>query len=112
MPALFTNPKASFPDDLGSNSELAAYRALHLLRSFLPLTNPFAADASCPPPTADALLGFFPSRVFSAHNLESLTRTSPKSSRTTFARRLQRATQGTLQPLESGEASPNTEITG
>jgi len=53
--------------ELGSNDELAAYRELRLLRSVLPLTNPFATDASCPPSAAVTLLGFFPSRVFSDH---------------------------------------------
>jgi len=67
MPALSSDPKASVPDELGSNDELAAYRELRLLRSVLPLTNPFATDASCPPSAAVTLLGFFPSRVFSDH---------------------------------------------
>jgi hypothetical protein len=80
MSALFTNPKASFPDVLGSSNEAAAFRELHLLRSVPPLTNPFAADVSCPSPTADTLLGFFPSRVFSHHASKPRTRPNRKGS--------------------------------
>jgi len=79
MPALSTDPKASFPDALGLGNELAAYRELHLLRSVPPLTSPFSTDASCPSPAADTLLGFFPSRVFSDHALKPRTRPSPKA---------------------------------
>jgi len=53
-----TNPKACFPVALDADDGAAAFSELHLFRSFVPLANPFAIDASCPSPTADALLGF------------------------------------------------------
>jgi len=37
MSALSTDPKADFPDVLGSSNEAAAFRELHLFEAFLPL---------------------------------------------------------------------------
>jgi len=47
------------------SSRITSFCQLHLLRSFDPPANPFSASPGCPVLTADTLLGFFPSRVFS-----------------------------------------------
>jgi hypothetical protein len=52
----------------------ARFRQLRLLRSLDPPANPFSTDPSCPEPTADALLGFCPSRAFSSLALDPRTR--------------------------------------
>jgi hypothetical protein len=47
------------------SSRITPFCQLRLLRSFDPSANPFSASSGCPVLAADALLGFFPSRVFS-----------------------------------------------
>ena len=56
----FHMPEDTFPGRSGLEQQAALYSELHLLRSFLPLTNPFAIDSGCPSPTVAALLGFSP----------------------------------------------------
>jgi len=60
MNNLSTCPKTHFPVALDSSRETALYSELHLLRSLLPLTSPFAVNSGCPSPTAVTLLGFSP----------------------------------------------------
>jgi hypothetical protein len=63
----FSRAETRFPFVLGSRSGTDPFRQLHRLRSFTPFANPFATSPGCPDLAADALLGFFPSRVFSVH---------------------------------------------
>jgi len=70
MSSLSASPKANVPVTLDTNSGVAAFSELHLLRSFPPLASPFTIGVSYLAPTADPLLGFFPSRVFSEHALK------------------------------------------
>jgi hypothetical protein len=63
----FPRAEARFPFVLDPSSGIDSFRQLHRLRSFSPLTNPFATNPGCPDLAADALVGFFPSRVFSVH---------------------------------------------
>jgi len=63
----FSRAEARFPFVLGSHSGTDPFRRLHRLRSFSPLTSPFATSPGCPVLAADALLGFSLSRVFSVH---------------------------------------------
>jgi len=52
-------PEDTLPDRPGLKQQTALYSALHLLRSLVPFTNPFAVASGCPSPTADTL-GFPP----------------------------------------------------
>jgi len=63
----FHMPEDTFPGRPGLEQQAALYSELRLLRSFVPLTNPFALDSGCPSPTVATLLVFSPSKVFSDH---------------------------------------------
>jgi hypothetical protein len=63
----FPQAKTCFPVVLDSSSGIDSFRQLHRLRSVSPLTNPFATNPGCPDLAADALVGFFPFKVFSVH---------------------------------------------
>jgi hypothetical protein len=52
----------------------ASFRWLHPLRSLVPPRESVHAGSGCPAPAADALLDFCPSRAFSVHASDSLTR--------------------------------------
>jgi hypothetical protein len=61
MGPLSTRPKARFPVALDRERKDRPYRQLHLLRSFLPSTSPFALPRVAPSLVADALLVLGPS---------------------------------------------------
>ena len=77
MDSLFTSPKARFPVVLGHRRKDRPYRQLHLLRSFLPSTSPFALTRVSPSLVADALLVSCPSRDQTAQTLDPVPRLSP-----------------------------------
>jgi len=88
MDSLFTCPKTRFPVALDSSSKTALYGELHLLRSLIPLTNPFAIDSGCPSPTADTLLGFSLQSLLRPR-LEASTRPGHEDLNTDLRRRLE-----------------------
>jgi hypothetical protein len=77
MGSLSTGPKARFPVALGHQRKDRPYRQLHLLRSFLPSTSPFAPTRVSPSLVADTLLVFCPSRDLTAQTLDPQTRLNP-----------------------------------
>ncbi len=77
MAFLFTSPKARFPVRLDHQRKDRPYRQLHLLRSFLPSTSPFALTRVAPSLVADALLVSVPSRDLTAQTSDPLTRLNP-----------------------------------
>jgi len=65
------------------------------------------ADPGCPDPAADPLLGLCLPRGPPYHASDPLPAFVPKGEGTARSRRLGHATRRTLQPLATGEASPN-----
>jgi len=76
MDFLFTSPKARFPVVLGHQRKDRPNRQLHLLRSFIPSTSPFALTRVSPSLVADALLVLCPSRDLTAQTSDPVTRLS------------------------------------
>jgi len=72
------------------------FRQLHLLRSFVPLANPFATTSSCPWVVGRCSPGFFLSEAFSVHALGSRPTRSKIEHDPGFA------TSWDLQPLVVG----------
>ena len=77
MGPLSTGPKARFPVALGHRRKDRPYRQLHLLRSFLPSTSPFALTRVAPSLVAVTLLVFCPSRDQTAQTSDPRTRLRP-----------------------------------
>jgi hypothetical protein len=77
MDFLSTGPKARFPVALGHRRKDRPYRQLHLLRSFIPFSSPFALPRVASRLVAAALLVFCPSRDLTAQTSEPRTRLSP-----------------------------------
>jgi len=77
MGPLSTGPKARFPVALGHRRKDRPYRQLHLLRSFLPSTSPFALTRVAPSLVAVTLLVLCPSRDQTAQTSEPRTRLDP-----------------------------------
>jgi len=99
MGPLFTSPKARFLVALDHQHKDRPYSWLHLLRSFVPSTSPFALARASPSLVAVPLLVFCPSKDQTAQTLEPITRLNPCEST-----RL-------LSPGESSNATSGTEST-
>jgi len=99
MGSLFTSPKARFPVALGHQQKDRPYRRLHLLRSFLPSTSPFALARANRTLVAVTLLGSCPSKDQTAQTSEPQTRLNPCESK------------HLPSPEESGNATSGTEST-
>jgi hypothetical protein len=77
MGLLSTGPKARFPVALGHRCRDRSLHQLHLLRSFLPSTNPFALTQREPSAVAAAFLGFRPFEDQTVQASEPVTRLNP-----------------------------------
>jgi hypothetical protein len=77
MGPLSTSPKARFPVALGHQRKDRPYRQLHLLRSFVPSTSPFALTRVAPSLVVATLLVLCPSRDLTAQTSDPRTRLNP-----------------------------------
>jgi hypothetical protein len=106
MSALSTNQSAYFPVALGLMQRSRSVPPASPTSKLCSPCESVRTGSSCPKPAAVTLLGLCPSRAFSVLASDPSTRPDPKTRTLALARRLKRATQGTLQPLEPGEAFP------
>jgi hypothetical protein len=87
-------------------TELVPFRQLHPLRSLAPPASPSVSTRVASSQHVAPLLGFCLSRAFSSNASGSQPTWTARAHACTLARKLWRTVQGTLTPLEPGEAAP------